>query len=354
MRRSRVIALMLLFVVPSASFLAQQKTNVVISGVVSDSATGTPLENVNIFLSFTTIGASTAPDGNFRLSNVPFGAFDLVFSRIGYERVVINIRVIAPETLQCNIRLKPQILQVQEIKIVTESPQEWRENLERFVKAFIGTAGNADQCSILNPEVIDFRFDDHTDTLIAATDSVLYIENRALGYRLSIILKTFVWNVRRDCGRYFIYPRFKELLPCDAKELSRWRENRLQSFAGSLRHFLRALYARTIEDEKFSISSGLLKYLVLGFGHRLAPDELAVENGTPFKTLRFPESLRIEYWGKEGWFAKDRISVSFMTLTQAFALIDRRGNLLNPLSLEVAGAWSLDRVAKLLPTDEEP
>jgi hypothetical protein len=329
---------------------AQQERKAVISGVVSDNATGTPLENVNVFLSFTTIGASTGLEGNFSLTNVPPGAYDLVVSRIGYEREVVNIRIVASETLHCDIRLKPHILQEEVVNIIAENPEEWKKNLKRFVKAFVGTTENAHQCQILNPEVLDFRFDDNTDTLLAATDSVLRIENRALGYRLFIMLRSFVWNLRLDCGHYLIYPRFVELEPHDVKELTGWQENRSKSFKGSLKHFLRALDAGTTDDEKFSISSGSLKNLRF-YGHQVRPDEIVSDNSTPIKTILFPDYLRIEYLGRG--FTRERITTSLMILKEGYALIDGRGNLLNPLSLEIYGSWSFDRIAKMLPLDIE-
>ena len=346
------IFLMVLFVVSPAVLFGQQETKGAISGVASDSATGTPVENANVFLSFTTIGASTGLDGSFHLINVPFGAYDLVVSRGGYEREVINIRIVDCETLHYDIRLKPRVLQEEGVNIIAESPEGWRENLERFVRAFVGTTDNADQCRILNPEVLDFRFDHRTDTLIAKTDSVLRIENKALGYRLFILLSSFVWNVRQDYGHYLHYPRLETLPPRDSQELSQWRENRLQSFCGSLKHFLRTLYTGTTEEEKFVIFSGPLKSLVHGDGHRVAQDDVTIENGTPFKTLLFPEYLKVEYRGRA--YTRDRVAISFVTLRQAFALIDKRGNLLDPLSVEISGSWSYDRVADLLPMDKEP
>jgi hypothetical protein len=93
----------------------------------------------------------------------------------------------------------------------------------------------------------------------------------------------------------------------------------------------------------FRIHSGSLKKLAGGSGHRVNPEELglAKQEGTPFKMLRFPGYLRVDY-GSRG-------SMSIITLNEAYALVDSSGNLLNPLSIEVAGEWASRRVAELIP-----
>ncbi len=356
MRYHCVVYMALLSILFLSRLLGQHESKVVISGVVSDSATRAPLDNVNVFLASTTIGTSTGLDGQFIMPNIPLGAFGVVVSKIGYGRVLLNLRVTRPETLRFNIDLQHHIPQEEvgekKANFVTENPEEWHENLQRFVKGFIGTSPNAEQCHILNPEVIKFHYSKLTDTLIATTDSMIRMENRALGYRVSVLLRSFVWNVQNDFGLFVFYPRFETLQPYDTAELNRWHENRIRSFSGSLRHFLRALYTGTTVEEKFTILSGQKKFRDQDYGHEISGNELVVDDGSPFRLLRFPGFLKVLYSGHDT--TKDRISVGFITMTQPTARIDERGTLLNPLSLKVSGVWAINRIADLLPIDEEP
>jgi hypothetical protein len=364
------IALFLVFLsIQTIGFLAQTDPGGTIAGRVVNAETGEPLENVNVFLSFTTIGTSTDSIGVFTLTGVPVGEYDLIASRVGYERQVIAARFLRTDSLHYDIRLKPRVLQTAEVEVTAERDDVWKDNLERFVKAFIGETEHAGQCRILNPEVLSFRY--RNDTLIASSDSLLHIENAAIGYRLHLVLASFVWNIAHDNGRYLIYPRFETLISRSANEKSDWKENRKHSYDGSLKHFLHALYSGRTEEEVFGIYSGSLVKLVSGQGHRVSPGEFTLDPmpGTPFKIFRFTGYLRVEYgrrigeymegtpgWGKaSGWgniskeFADNPAKVSIITLRNAYALIDSLGNLINPLSVEVVGAWAKERVAEVQP-----
>ncbi|MBI4811657.1 MAG: carboxypeptidase-like regulatory domain-containing protein [Ignavibacteriales bacterium] len=349
---------------------AQEDAKTIVTGKISDVETGELLENVNVFLSFTTIGTSTVKDGGFKLANIPIGVFDLVISRVGYERHVITLQIVQPDSFHYELKLKPQLLQTDEVEVIAESPEDWKENLERFIKTFIGETDNAQHCKILNPEVLNLYFDEKTDTLVASSDSILYIDNYALGYRIHFILVQFIWDVNKDAGYYLIYPLFEELKPHTPKERSEWQQNREKTYKGSLKHFLCTLNSGNTDAEMFSIFSGPLKYLARGFGHRVSPDEfqLIPQHGTPFKLLQFPGYLRIEYGRRDGEYTRgekvwdkftkrwidnpsiaQNATASIITLKNMYALIDTLGNLLNPLAIEVSGMWGNKRVSELLP-----
>ena len=65
----------------------------VLTGRVSDAESGKPLESANVFLSSTTIGTGTSPDGTYRLVNVPSGVLLLVASRVGYTLSTVDSRL---------------------------------------------------------------------------------------------------------------------------------------------------------------------------------------------------------------------------------------------------------------------
>jgi len=365
MLRRFFIVIILVTGVMTMDAITQDQTRTVIFGRVTDVETGEPLENVNVFVAFTTIGTTTDSRGNFELKNVPFGVFTLVTSRVGYEQQVNSLQVFQHDSLYYEIRLKPYILEMQSMEITAKKDKEWEENLERFVKVFIGEVDNSEDCIIVNPEVLNFGF--FNDTLFCGSNNILLIDNKFLGYRLHIVLRDFVWNTRTDAGYYLIYPSFEPLEAHDSDVISEWKSNRKKAYNGSIKHFLRSLYFGNAEQEMFTIFSGPLKKLAMGGGHRVYSSEFNLEQqpGLPFKTLSFTGYLRVEYGrrSEESYIIQDKYrrarerlvwvddlkSISIISLKNSYAIIDSLGNLLNPLSLEVSGGWAKSRIANLLP-----
>ncbi len=323
--------------------LAQQNVKRIINGQVRDAETGTPLGSANVYLSNTTIGASSDTAGKFFITNIPTGVYDMVVSLVGYERQIIQLQIISPESLYYDVKLIPKILATNEVEITSDQPTEWKENLDRFVKVFFGKSDFADSCTITNPEIINFRF--FNDTLIAQTDSILQINNMVLGYRIHLILKEFVWNVDKDFGHYLIYPLFVPMQTVDIKKQTEWTKNRQKAYLGSFRHFLKALVHKNTEENMFRIFAGRRGNLFYGKGHRINPEDFEIEpfKGTPIFSLNFKGSLLVEY----GKF--DINSTSIITMNLPYTYIDSLGNLFNPLSIEVSGMWANKRVSELVP-----
>lgn len=65
----------------------------VLSGTLTDANTAGPLAGANIVVQGTTIGASSGPDGEFLIQNIPPGKRELVISYIGYESAVLHIDI---------------------------------------------------------------------------------------------------------------------------------------------------------------------------------------------------------------------------------------------------------------------
>jgi hypothetical protein len=318
-----------------------------VKGTVTDAETGAPLGNTNVYLSSTTIGTNTGGDGRYVLTNIPPGVFQVVASRVGHRVKSELIHVAHAETLRTDFRLEPVTLQGEEVQVLAHVNKEWRRMLEDFSKAFFGDGANAPGCTLLNPEVLDFRMERGTRTLIASTDSVLRVENRALGYRLYARLGVFEWDVDDDHGRFVLYPRFEPFTSQDSTEATRWRSNRISTYSGSLKHFLASLVAGTLEQERFLVSSGKLADLQAGTSHPLSPDDFTLlpVPGQPLWQLSFENWLRVDYRGEQ-----TRLK-SYLGLSDKTAIFDDAGNLVDPLCVEVIGDWTKYRVADMLPID---
>jgi TonB-linked SusC/RagA family outer membrane protein len=84
--------------------LAQQATGVV-TGRVTDAASGAPLANATVRVVGTQLGSQTGEDGNFTLRGIPAGSVNLQFARIGYEARNATVTVTGGQTVTQNVTL---------------------------------------------------------------------------------------------------------------------------------------------------------------------------------------------------------------------------------------------------------
>jgi hypothetical protein len=126
---SRLILLFFVTILLFATLSAQKKEGATITGRLSDSENGIPLENAIVFLSNTPYGTSTGIDGRFLLSNVAPGEYELTVSRVGYERQTFSLNVTAADTFFFDIKLKPVPVRINGVEVETVRPEEIQPKL---------------------------------------------------------------------------------------------------------------------------------------------------------------------------------------------------------------------------------
>jgi hypothetical protein len=327
-----------------ASPLAAQHAHVV--GEVLEGVHLTPIENANVFLADTRFGTSTGSDGSFRIDNIPPGSYTLVVSRVGYQLQTRHIYVPDGNSLIPPFFLNEQSLQTEEVQTTAATPIEWKKLLRLFERAFVGRTSNASETKLLNPEVLNLRRDSISHRLIASSDSIIRVENTALGYRIYLLMPDFEWNTDDEVGRYMVLPRFEPMDEETPGMKEDWERNRLRSYRGSLPHFLKSLARGTLERDGFTVHTGKLKALRDGLHNPWSSQDFTVSQvpGTSLRRFAFEGWLRIEYRGT-------RNRTSYLSLKEASAFLDERGGLNTPFCFEVLGAWAEDRVAEMLPRD---
>ena len=331
MKRATLTTLLFIIIL-CANVFAQ---NSIIEGTVRDHKTGKPLANVNVFINSSTIGTSTNNEGFFKLDGIAPGVYQVVFTRIGYvsaeRRVILGKNQIAKGMTD----LTPQIYNMKELQITGTYPKKWKNRLQVFKEEFLGSSEFADQCTIVNPEVLDFTIDRKTGDLVAHTDSMLVIKNKALGYRLRIKLVSFRWH--GDTGTYKVYPFFTEMKPASAGQLDKWKGNRERAYKYSLRHFLYALSRHKALKDGFRYRLGIYRLDKKQKQKELA--ELGINN-VPLIGFRIDSNVLVRYEATKNEIIKEKRNYFF---------VDRNGNLIDPLSVSLAGDWSNYRIGGLLP-----
>ena len=92
-----------------------------ITGVVTDSTTGSPLFGANVWLRGTGWGAASDLHGTYLMNLVPEGTYTLVVRYIGYKEKVMSIHVTGGKTLGLNISLPPEYVQGQEVVVTAQA-----------------------------------------------------------------------------------------------------------------------------------------------------------------------------------------------------------------------------------------
>ena len=126
-RRWRYLAAALMAAtLPFAQAVAQGGTAIV-EGRITDAATQRPLENVQVTIDGTQLGAMTNPSGTYRITGVPVtGASSQVVVRvraIGYSRETRTVTVSAGQTVKADFAVSVSAIQLNQV-VVTGSGQK--------------------------------------------------------------------------------------------------------------------------------------------------------------------------------------------------------------------------------------
>lgn len=320
-----------------------------IKGRVLDDSTRSPLPLANIFISNSTIGAASKDDGAFELKGVPIGSHQVVASLVGYQPGIVAVRLVDSTLMTVEIRLKPRAVQLPGVEVEAKDPAEWREQLDDFLKEFIGTTSNAKKCRILNPEVLDFF--EESPHMVARAREQLEIENRALGYHIRCVLVHYGFS--RTSMQFIVLTSYQNLVPKDKAEESEWNENRIVTFRGSQRHFFLSLLRKNTKVEGFEVNRIKKNQAHNAFarpiGFEVDADTLLKSGEHPFQSiLSFPDILQVIY------YTGNIPQVSLIEMNRPRLVVYPNGHIEDPLGLWTYGYWSTQRFADMLPIDFEP
>lgn len=114
---SKAVFWMLVFFFP-ISLLAQKGT---IKGNIKDKATNEGLIGANVVIEGAQMGSTTDLDGNFLITNVPVGTYNIVISYISYKtKKLEGINVESGKVVVINTDLEENVAQMQEVVVVAQ------------------------------------------------------------------------------------------------------------------------------------------------------------------------------------------------------------------------------------------
>ena len=357
-----LFSFLLTFVALSA--LGQAGSRALISGRVVDAETGQPLPGAHVFIASSMIGTVTDTNGQFDLHDVPVGAHRLYVSMLGFEPDFRDIMLRTGKDYQFDFELNESILDVGEIIVEGERDKNWKKRLEKFTRMFIGDTPNALETSITNPEVLDFEEKRGSFTAVAAAP--LIIENRALGYRIQYFLKDFESTPSRV--RYDGEGLYEEMDASSEEEATRCEEKRRAAFIGSFRHFMLAIIAGRSEAQGFktysrpSVGGGVGD--TFNRSAAMASQRFPLDPTTILKPgeaeneyfLDFEGHMEVVFMGEKedesylDWSMRPersnpRFQTSWTFLDHGPAVVDYKGDTLDPYGVVFMGYWAFERVA---------
>jgi hypothetical protein len=349
----------LLLLLITFSSIAQQTR---IKGKVIDEKTKEILPFVSIFIGNTTKGTSSNEAGEFVFSNLPIGSYNVVASMVGYLSKSTPIVVKEENSVvEITISLEQNEQILTEVSVKSSKDKVWDNRLKRFKNIFFGTSDNAKKCRILNPYVIDFEEKD--GKFFAKSSTPINIENLALGYKLTFVMKAFEVSKTNFliAGDTF----FEEML-ASPKEKRTWEENRLDAYKGSINHFLQSLARHTSTQDGFNVytyknARNITKSFVQNIKIeesiiKLSPDSLIAKDGT-MTYLNLSKNIEIHYTQKEefgGPYLDINHQISQFESKNKRIRFNRYGLFENPFDVYVVGSFSNLRIAELLPIDFQP
>ncbi|WP_342646309.1 carboxypeptidase-like regulatory domain-containing protein [Mucilaginibacter sp. CSA2-8R] len=364
-----------------------------------------PIEKASVFLSNTTVGSATSDDGSYTLANVKSGQYELIVSAVGYETftktIVVNQQLNIPY-----IELTPKTISLN--AVVVKPDPDWQQNYNIFKQELLGSTDYAEQCKILNPDVLNIDFDKKSNTLTATSNDYLEIENKALGYKLKYRLTDFIRNFASG-SLYYQGDTFFIPLEGSKSQQKRWNKNRLNAYLGSSQHYLRSALGNQLSEDGFKTMQlirkpnpqrppdSLVKAKLRQFGRMImSGKQFVIQNNDSLRywqeknklpkmveylvtkplradslikrtdlkgiyALGYKDILYVIYTKKRGNTGYVTTSLkapdyptSLMNFTEPYAFFDANGIIANPTSVVFEGNWSTDRIAKLLPYDYDP
>lgn len=261
----------------------------VISGLVLDQESREPIDFASVFFNGTFVGTTTDEQGRFELDISKYATRSLTISAVGYAPASISEFDTGKQHL---VELVRQLVDIGEVTVSTKSlVRKRRANMRIFRNEFIGLSVNARKCHILNEEDITFNYASDRDTLKAIASAPIVIQNLSLGYIISYHLERFEYVRKTKTMLFTGSIIFNSDLIHDEESKQHYERRRGNAYIGSCQHFFRALWANSLIESEFALSS-------TRSGSILAYDIIVYEDFQGKKYLRYFEDLSIEYYAK--------------------------------------------------------
>ncbi|MBC7886788.1 MAG: carboxypeptidase-like regulatory domain-containing protein [Ferruginibacter sp.] len=339
-----------------------------VTGKVIDAVTNAPMQAASVFAENTTMGTTSDINGNFTLS-LPNGGYNLVTSFTGYETVSRRITTADADdkSIVITVKQKENALEDVVVRASNEVLDGWEKYGEFFLENFLGRTSNGKECTISNKDVLKFYFYKKRNRLKVLATAPIEMENLALGYKLKYTLDSFTHEYGTQAGIYTGYPLFEEMLARDSLQNNTWQLNRLKAYKGSILHFMRSVYNKSLKAEGFEI-----QFVAKNDDRETAvrlPDFYGALNYNKDDSTQLVDiipnqpDIAVLYSKEEpdpGYSAQNedtpknfQLSVITIAANESVA-IEQNGYYFDQNDITITGYWIWDKVADMVPYDFHP
>jgi hypothetical protein len=345
-----------------------------INGVVKDKD-GQALPGAAVLLAGYKIGKVADGHGKFQISDLKAGKYDLLIQMVGYLPANKSV-LISTGAVETEIALTEHV-KLLNVVVVRPDPRRSR-SLKIFEESFLGTTPNALKCKILNPHIINFDYDDEKQMLSAHTDEFIVVENKALGYRIRYLLKSFKKDEKNKLVYFYGYPYFEEMTGSKRDKI-RYRAKRMEAYKGSPEHLFRSLYNNSHQQEGYLLNKLVKRVntnkpanstkepdtLRLLDRAEILGDTLVKQDSIGLKRINFADALYVVFTGekesntyfKNSGFKINRppeysnYQISVVHKLKSPIRFYRNGRIFNPAAVVFEGYNAYERVADMVPMD---
>lgn len=337
-----------------------------VSGRIIDKDTKAPMQAASVFAQNTTIGTATDAQGNFVLL-LPNGGYDLAVTYTDYTTEVKRISSADTGNRNIVIEIRKKDKEMEAVAIVSsnEVKDGWQRYGLFFTDNFIGKTIFSGACQLLNPEVLKFYFSKKRNRLKVRASAPLEIINEALGYKIKYTLDSLTYDYATQSSLYTGYPLFEELKPRSDTQLQQWKTNRLQAYNGSVLHFMRSVYTKTLKDESFEIqfivnNEGIdtaikIKnfYAALNYQKDDSDQTVTIKPNQPNMAVIYGNEQPEKNYLAETEDAPTKYELSIVTITEPIT-IEQNGYYYDQNDITTTGYWTWEKVGDMVPYDFSP
>ncbi len=334
----------------------------VIEGIVIDNESRAPIGGANVFITGTAIGNSTNQDGEFLFETTLKSEEELTVSFIGYHSQTFPIDLSEDRTeFQFQIELQKNEFVLDDVVILNDNSL-WLKNFEDFKREFIGTNRFAQQTNIINRWVVDFTQESGGELYAMASEPII-VENRALGYRIQIDMKDFLWKLNSETGHFYFNIDFRELQARSELEYENWQKNRRDVYIGSMKHFFKSLFHDELNRNQFEVVELGTNRNALIYPQNRNPNVIRMLTRHRIPISRFNEDVKAfsikgpvdVLYGQRSFRSDSRRRAGLRPqVNNLIFLVKKDGTLLDPQHISVEGYFASERVANMLPSSYQP
>jgi len=345
-----------------------QSTTFNISGKIIDAVTKNPMQAASVFAQNTTIGTASDANGNFTL-RLPNGGYDLAITFTGYQTVSRRITTADADDKNIVIEVKQQERAMEDVvvKASNEVKDGWEKYGDFFLDNFIGKTSNSKGCSIINKEVLKFYFYKKKNRLKVLATAPIEMENLSLGYKLKYTLDSFIHDYGTQSGIYTGYPLFEELPAKDSLQKDAWQANRLKAYRGSMLHFMRSVYDKSLKKEGFEIQFVAKNkeeetairlsdfYRALNYNMDDSSQVVDILPNQPEVAVLYSNEEPDTAYSAQNEDAPKKFELSVITIAANESIgIERNGYYFDQNDITISGYWTWEKVGDMLPYDYYP